>query len=83
MTCVQIAEGLYTKGYISYPRTETDQFDREFDFHELIQKHVNDANWGAFATGCARLVVSMPHVLDSDAQPRQRRLRTTAQREEE
>lgn len=48
----KIAEGLYQKGYVSYPRTETDQFDREFNFHELIEKHTGDANWGAFATGC-------------------------------
>jgi DNA topoisomerase-3 len=48
---MKVAETLYTKGWISYPRTETDQFPREFDLHSLIQKQVQDNNWGAYADG--------------------------------
>lgn len=47
--CLQIAEQLYQKGILSYPRTETDQFDRDFNFHELIQKQTGDGQWGQFA----------------------------------
>ncbi|GAA5844939.1 hypothetical protein JCM3766R1_000338 [Sporobolomyces carnicolor] len=46
---LEIAEQLYQKGILSYPRTETDQFDRDFNFHELIQKQTGDAQWGQFA----------------------------------
>jgi DNA topoisomerase-3 len=46
----QISDSLYQKGYLSYPRTETDQFDKDFDFDEMIQKHVSDGAWGVFAT---------------------------------
>lgn len=46
---VQIAEKLYQQGFLSYPRTETDQFDPEFDFQTLIQKQTVDAAWGNFA----------------------------------
>ncbi|CEQ42489.1 SPOSA6832_04328, partial [Sporobolomyces salmonicolor] len=46
---IQIAENLYQKGILSYPRTETDQFDRDFNFNELIEKHTGDAAWGPFA----------------------------------
>ena len=46
----QIAEGLYQKGFLSYPRTETDQYDDAFDFNTLIAKQTTDGNWGAFAT---------------------------------
>lgn len=46
----QTADSLYQKGYLSYPRTETDQFDKDFDFDEMLQKHTGDARWGAFAT---------------------------------
>ncbi|CAH7669233.1 DNA topoisomerase [Phakopsora pachyrhizi] len=46
---LDIAEKLYQKGFVSYPRTETDQFDPKFDFMTLIEKQVNDTAWGAFA----------------------------------
>ena len=49
---MQISDSLYQKGYLSYPRTETDQFDKDFNFDEMIQKHVGDASWRPFAQGC-------------------------------
>lgn len=39
---MQIAEGLYTKGFISYPRTETDVFPTNFNFKEIISKLSSD-----------------------------------------
>ncbi|KAJ9127198.1 hypothetical protein QFC24_001436, partial [Naganishia onofrii] len=45
----RIAEKLYQQGFLSYPRTETDQFDKDFDFNHLIQKQHVDPDWGAFA----------------------------------
>ncbi|KAF9505306.1 hypothetical protein BS47DRAFT_560153 [Hydnum rufescens UP504] len=47
---LDIAEGLYQKGFLSYPRTETDQFDDDFDFKTLIDKQTADPAWGPFAT---------------------------------
>ncbi len=47
----QIAEELYTKGWISYPRTETDEFDKGIDLKKLIEKQVQDRSWGPFAQG--------------------------------
>ncbi|KAL5524020.1 hypothetical protein ACEPAG_8193 [Sanghuangporus baumii] len=49
-TVLDIAERLYQQGFLSYPRTETDQFDAQFDFMALIDKQTTDPNWGAFAT---------------------------------
>ena len=46
---VQIADDLYQKGFLSYPRTETDQFDPQFDFRSLIEKQTVDQAWGEFA----------------------------------
>ncbi|KAI1630375.1 DNA topoisomerase III [Exophiala viscosa] len=46
-----VAEKLYQKGFISYPRTETDQFPREFGFEALIQRQTQDNSWGQFAQG--------------------------------
>lgn len=51
----QHAEKLYQKGFLSYPRTETDQYDKAFDFATLIGKQTQDPNWGAFAQGCVSL----------------------------
>ncbi|CUA68183.1 DNA topoisomerase III [Rhizoctonia solani] len=48
---LDVAEKLYNDGFLSYPRTETDQFDPAFDFDSLIAKQTVDPEWGAFATG--------------------------------
>lgn len=45
----KVAEGLYTKGFISYPRTETDQFDKAIDLKKLVEKQFPDNNWGQYA----------------------------------
>ncbi|KAI9507464.1 DNA topoisomerase [Russula earlei] len=47
---LDIAEHLYQQGFLSYPRTETDQYDPQFDFASLIGKQVVDPVWGAFAS---------------------------------
>ncbi|KAL7938971.1 DNA topoisomerase [Trichoderma chlorosporum] len=48
-----IAEGLYNKGFISYPRTETDRFDKGMNLRALVQKQTTDQRWGPFAQGLA------------------------------
>ncbi|KAH7341007.1 DNA topoisomerase [Rhizoctonia solani] len=48
---LDVAEKLYNDGFLSYPRTETDQFDPAFDFDSLIAKQTVDPGWGGFATG--------------------------------
>ncbi|KAJ3193188.1 DNA topoisomerase 3-alpha [Irineochytrium annulatum] len=48
---MKLAEDLYTQGFISYPRTETDVFDRGFNLHELIHAQTQDPRWSAYATG--------------------------------
>jgi DNA topoisomerase-3 len=44
-----VAEGLYQKGFISYPRTETDRFDLGMDLRALVDKQRQDNRWGTFA----------------------------------
>jgi DNA topoisomerase-3 len=46
---MKVAEDLYTKGWISYPRTETDQFDRGMDLRALVARQTQDNAWGPFA----------------------------------
>ena len=48
---MKVAENLYNYGWISYPRTETDQFHRDFDLRTLVQKQTQDSNWGPYAQG--------------------------------
>ncbi|KAH8423294.1 DNA topoisomerase 3 [Aspergillus melleus] len=50
-TIMKVAEALYTKGFISYPRTETDQFDKGIDLKKLVEKQLPDNNWGQYARG--------------------------------
>lgn len=44
-----VAEKLYNKGFISYPRTETDRFDKGMDLRALVRKQTQDNRWGQFA----------------------------------
>lgn len=46
---MKAAESLYEKGFISYPRTETDRFDRAMDLRTPIGKQTQDNRWGEFA----------------------------------
>uniref|UniRef100_A0A8C8S4J5 DNA topoisomerase n=1 Tax=Pelusios castaneus TaxID=367368 RepID=A0A8C8S4J5_9SAUR len=48
---MRIAEKLYTQGYISYPRTETNIFPKDLNLSALVQQQIQDPNWGAFAQG--------------------------------
>ena len=48
---MKVAEELYQKGWISYPRTETDQFDRGIDLKSIVQRQAQDGAWGPFARG--------------------------------
>ncbi|CAL8071286.1 unnamed protein product [Calicophoron daubneyi] len=46
---MQIAERLYNKGFISYPRTETNIFPKDLDFAGLVRAQTQDNRWAAFA----------------------------------
>lgn len=46
---MKLAEKLYTQGFISYPRTETNIFPKELNLSSLVQNQVADSNWGQFA----------------------------------
>jgi len=46
---MNVAETLYNKGFISYPRTETDRFDKGMNLRALVQKQAPDGRWGQFA----------------------------------
>lgn len=43
------AELLYTAGFISYPRTETDRFPESMDLPSYITKQTQDPRWGSYA----------------------------------
>ena len=45
----ELAESLYQRGYLSYPRTETDSFKQGFDLQSLIRAQLADGRWAPFA----------------------------------
>ncbi|KAJ8263716.1 hypothetical protein COCON_G00161730 [Conger conger] len=42
---MQIAERLYTQGYISYPRTETTHYPENFDLKDTLRQQANNPFW--------------------------------------
>uniref|UniRef100_A0A7S4BQU2 DNA topoisomerase n=1 Tax=Chrysotila carterae TaxID=13221 RepID=A0A7S4BQU2_CHRCT len=44
---MSIAEDLYLSGYLSYPRTESSGFTRDFDFVSVLTPHAAHDEWGA------------------------------------
>lgn len=44
-----VAERLYNKGYISYPRTETNKFPSNLDLTPYVEQQTANAEWGDFA----------------------------------
>lgn len=63
---MSVAESLYQKGFISYPRTETDRFDKGMDLRALLQKQVQDNRWGAFAQNLVNGAYRQPRAGNHD-----------------
>ncbi|KAK7353702.1 hypothetical protein VNO80_19153 [Phaseolus coccineus] len=46
---MKVAEELYQAGFISYPRTETDNFSSRTDLHTIVQEQRGHPEWGVYA----------------------------------
>ncbi|KDP32568.1 hypothetical protein JCGZ_13118 [Jatropha curcas] len=55
---MQLAERLYTQGFISYPRTESTAYPSSFDFKGTLGMLANNSMWGSYVQ---RLIVEGYH----------------------
>ena len=53
-----IAEGLYSKGFISYPRTETDSFPDNFNYEEIVKTLTNYSEVSQYANSIVNQIVN-------------------------
>ncbi|KAF8022134.1 hypothetical protein BT93_G2318 [Corymbia citriodora subsp. variegata] len=47
-TAMQLAERLYTQGFISYPRTESTAYPASFDFRSTLAAQAKNPTWGSY-----------------------------------
>ena len=48
-TCMSLAESLYNRGFISYPRTETEVYHSSINTLELLQRQSDSSGFGRYA----------------------------------
>ncbi len=59
---MQIAERLYTSGYLSYPRTESTAYPNGFDFNEVLAAQRRHPIWGEYTSAIMANGFSAPKV---------------------
>lgn len=55
---MQIAERLYTQGYISYPRTETTHYPENFDLKGALKQQTSNPMWAEEVRASVRQMCS-------------------------
>ena len=47
---MKVAEHLYLRGFITYPRTESTTYSTNFNFKEILVQHQSHPEWGSYAS---------------------------------
>lgn len=63
---LDVAEKLYNKGWISYPRTETDRFPAAMDLKIIIDKQKQSSKWGLYCEKLLNLEFRTPRAGNHD-----------------
>lgn len=64
---MQIAERLYTSGYLSYPRTESTAYPPGFDFNEVLVAQRRHPTWGEYTSAIMANGFTAPKVSVCDS----------------
>ena len=57
---MKVAEHLYLRGYITYPRTESTTFSNNFNFKEVLSQHQSHPDWGQYVSDLLSYGINKP-----------------------
>ncbi|CAK85874.1 unnamed protein product (macronuclear) [Paramecium tetraurelia] len=63
---MDLAEKLYNRGYISYPRTETNKFPPTINLQNIIRDQINHPVWGQYAQNLIHSNFDQPRAGNKD-----------------
>ena len=63
---MELAEKLYNKGFISYPRTETNKFPSTINLQSIIMDQQDHPVWGQYATNLINNAFEYPKAGNKD-----------------
>eukprot|EP00889_Picochlorum_renovo_P008523 jgi/Picre1/35553/NNA_003014.t1 len=67
--CMQVAERLYTSGFLSYPRTESSAYPPNFNFKEILVGQCSNPIWGEYASSLLQGTIRTKGGVDAGDHP--------------
>lgn len=57
---MSIAERLYMRGFISYPRTESTVYPENYNLTDVVRQHAKHPDWGSYVSSLLAIGIHTP-----------------------